>query len=431
MRTLVLLFYNILFPVLALLSTPAWLIKMYRRGGFGSGLMQRLGKFKRAASEEIKGGVYIHAVSVGEVIIALKLIKTWREKDENMHFIIVPTTSTGYDVAFKHASDKVRVIYSPVDFPWTVRKVLKRFSPQQIVLIEAEVWPNLLRIAEKRKIPVLLVNARLSKRSEKRYSKVKSLVTPIFQMLTSVCVQERGDVQRWQNLGMPEAKIKHTGSIKFDYSGSDSSEGDAEILNLLDRVQAASDVKRVIAVSTFAGEEKMLLSVLSSVPQALPVLVPRHMERRDEVAEMTRSMGYTPLLRTQSDQWKEVDKPCIIIDTTGELKDWTTHMDLAVIGKSWPDESGQKGGQNPTEAVAAKVPVIVGPRMDNFEPLVSAMVTVGGIIQLESSAQLGKEIDYLLSHEDVVNVMTERSLEVLDSHSGATMRTISELTRQR
>ena len=201
-RSLVLIIYNLVLPVFFIVAFPAWLLKMWQRGGYGTGLWQRFGKFKLEASEEPQDVVYIHAVSVGEVLIALKLIKQWLEVEPALKVVLAATTSTGHEVAQQKAPDGVRVIYSPLDFAWIVRAVMRRFRPRQIVLIEAEVWPNLVNTARRMEIPVAMVNARLSKRSERRFKKYAALVEPLFAMVDLVCVQYEDDAGRFAELGI-------------------------------------------------------------------------------------------------------------------------------------------------------------------------------------------------------------------------------------
>ena len=158
-RSLILLIYNIALPVFFIFAFPAWLIKMWRRGGYGTGLRERFAIFDRSASSEPKGCIYVHAVSVGEVLLALKLIEKILEHADAPPVVLAATTSTGHAVAKEKAAGNVRVIYSPLDFGFIVRAVLDRFAPRRIILIEAEAWPNLLRIAQKNGVPVCIANA--------------------------------------------------------------------------------------------------------------------------------------------------------------------------------------------------------------------------------------------------------------------------------
>jgi len=427
-RSLVILIYNILLPIFFVLAFPAWLLKMWKRGGYGTGLKQRFGLFDEDVSSEPKDVVYIHAVSVGEVFLALKLIRVWLEKHPDEKVVLVPTTSTGHAVAVENAPEGVRVIYSPLDFGFITKSVFMRFQPKQIVLIEAETWPNLLNVARKMEIPVSLANARLSQRSERRFKKVGFLVRPLFQMLSQIAVQEKEDVDRWTGLGVDAEKIVHTGSVKFDYDGGAKPQQREEFQEIISALNPAKKPV-VIAISTFAGEEKAIIEAIGD--RAFPIIVPRHMERREEVVEDLSSVGWTPVLRSTGKLPSELpEEPCFVVDTTGELRDWTAHADLAIVGKSWQLSDKGKGGQNPTEAVAARVPVITGKRMDNFEPLVGAMVAAEGIQQLETIEMLPDAIDEVLSDSELAQKMVESAAAVLAAHDGATVRTVEALKNE-
>lgn len=425
-RSLVLIFYNLVLPVFFIVAFPAWLIKMWKRGGYGTGLLERFAKFETPLSEEPRDTVYVHAVSVGEVLIALKLIEAWIAKHPEVKIVLAATTSTGHEVACEKSPKSVRVIYSPLDFGWIVRAVFRRFKPQQIVLIEAEAWPNLLNLARKKGILVSMVNARLSSRSEARFQKFGTLVKPLFAMIDQVCVQNDEDAERFKSLGIGAEKIHVTGSIKFDPSGGTAPRKRDSFQEILDDFGATHDGGRqvVLAASTHAGEENLLGSAhLESGTKALYVVVPRHAERREDVKADLKSCGFEVVLRSDYHAPDNPEKACLVVDTTGELRDWTAHADLVIIGKSWLGE----GGQNPAEAIAAGVPVITGPNMGNFEPLVSMLKKVDGIRVLTSAEKLGDTINELLNEPDLSSNICERARKALESHANAVEKTIELL----
>lgn len=414
--------YNLLLPIVLLLGVGPWVIKMLKRGGFGTGLLERVGIYKESIDFEPSGVVYVHAVSVGEVLIALKLIAAWQAEHPEDTFVLAPTTATGHAVARAAAPANVRVIYSPIDFLLVVAKMLNRFEPRQIVLIESEVWPNLLAMASKRNIPITVGNARLSARSERRYQKVGALVKPIFALFDKVGVPEEADKRRWQSIGVPAEALAVTGSIKFDQSGAASAQKRPEFQQMIDGFGAGRPV--VMALSTHAGEEKLIAAAMQEVAgNALCVIVPRHAERRAEVKADLESLGYEVVLRSDYKAPKSPEKACFVIDSTGEMRDWTAHANIAIVGKSFLG----KGGQNPTEAIAAKVPVITGPDMSNFEPLVSMLKKAQGIVSLESADELPAALEKLLKGEHRSPTMLDDALKVLELHQGATLRTVHAL----
>ena len=428
-RSLVLILYKVLLPVFFIVAFPAWLLKMWKRGGYGTGLLERFARFKRAASDEPKDVIYVHAVSVGEVLIALKLIKRWLEQEPETKFVLAVTTSTGHEVARTQSPEGVRVIYSPLDFSWIVAAVLRRFSPRQIVLIEAEAWPNLLNAARRRSIPVAMVNARLSARSEARFRKFGMLVKPLFAMIDMVGVQHKEDATRFASLGIARGKIHVTGSIKFDPSSGAVPQVRESFQAMLEDFGAGGAGgergRRVILVaSSHAGEEKLLASAyLKSGNDALLVIVPRHAERRAEVQANLESCGLDVVLRSVYQPPQNVAKACLVVDSTGELCDWTAHADVVVIGKSWLGT----GGQNPAEAIVAGVPVITGPNMQNFEPLVGELKLAGAIRTLSSADQLGDALNESLRDTKMAYEMCKKARGVLSSHEQAVQKTIKLL----
>jgi 3-deoxy-D-manno-octulosonic-acid transferase len=427
---MLLVFYNLFFPLAFLLAFPAWLFKMYRRGGFGTGLIQRFGIFAESKSEEKKGAIYIHAVSVGEALIAAKLIRCWQAMHPEEHFVFSVTTSTGIAVARQQQWENVKIIYRPVDFPFVVNSVLNRFAPKAIVLIESELWLNFLRLAKLKNIPLFLANARLSLRSERRYKQLTCYSKHVFAYLDCIFAQAKSDVQRWVGIGVEATKVKYLGSIKFDYSGGAIPQKRKEFAAILDRFSLGRKI--ILVVSSFPSEEMAIAKCLEKLRDSIfLVFAPRHMERRIQVLSDLSGAGYIPVLRSkvacESDDLAKFGSrdTCLIVDTTGELRDWTAHADLAIIGKSWL----AKGGQNPTEAFAAKVPTIVGPRMDNFEPFITDVKVSGGVLQLRDLDALVTNVEELMTDKETALKMTKAAEEALSSHQGACELTVREVMK--
>jgi len=380
---------------------------MWRRGGYGTGLMERFGKFKAKRISEPQGVVYIHAVSVGEVLIAQKLIKEWLEVYPEERIVLAATTSTGLVLAKEKSPDCIRVIYSPLDFSFILRSVFCRFKPRQIVLIEAEMWPNFLNLARKSEIPVAVVNARLSQRSEARFHKVAGLVNPLFEMVSLFAVQNKDDAERFEKLGVTEEKIHITGSIKFDPSGGTPPQRRHEFNNLLQ--DFGKDRPVVLAASTHAGEEKLIgHSIKKLGTNALFLVIPRHAERRAAVRADLEAAGYEVCLRSDYQKPMNPEQACFVADTTGELRDWTAHADLIVIGKSILGE----GGQNPAEAIMAGVPVI------------TMLRAKGGVKMISSEGELSHVIENLLDDQKEREKMTAAAREVLLLHEKAVAKTL-------
>src|SRR5437899_6869329 len=210
--------YNLFWPIGLLFFLPSYLVKMIRRGGYGEKFGQRLGIYDCELRVRLskQKSTWLHAVSVGEVNVALKLAKALQAHEPDLHCVLTTTTTTGFALATKNASTWIEVMYTPLDFWPIIRHAFAVIRPARILLIEAEVWPNLVAEAHARRIPIALVNARLSPRSEKRFRLFRFLVAPTFRLLDLVCVQDPADVDRWQQLGVERSRIRNTGSIKYD-----------------------------------------------------------------------------------------------------------------------------------------------------------------------------------------------------------------------
>ncbi len=416
--------YRLLLPLLFLAAFPGWVIKMLRRGGFGTGLPERTAIYRTELDFEPCGAVHLHAVSVGETMLALKLIREWRQREPERRFVIATGTSTGHDVATGAGLDGVRVTYSPLDFPSMVRRYLDRFEPSRIVLVEGEVWPHLMRECRKRGIPVALVNARMSPRSARRFRKFAAWLRPVYSLLDTVALQESADAEIWQTLGVDPAAIHDTGSLKFDPGSGARPQRRPEFQEILDRFGPGRPV--VLAASTHPGEHALIAAAIqTSAPHALPVIVPRHAERRAEARAELEAAGFHVTLRSAFPTSVQTDgSPAVlVIDSTGELRDWTAHADAVVIGKSFLST----GGQNPCEAILAGKPVIFGTHMENFQPLARILVASDACLQADDADHLAAAIVTALSPQHAV-AMTRAASAILRRHDGATRRIIDLLT---
>ncbi len=420
-RALFLLIYNLFLPLFLLLSLPGYLIKMKKRGGWGTGLLERFGIYRRPKSEEPQDGLYIHAVSVGEVMIALKFIREWH-KTHPEPVVLATSTATGHEIIRKAALPHVRALYSPLDVPGLSGRCLARFKPKAVVLIEAELWPNFAEVCHRRRIPMLMLNARLSYRSEGRYRKVRGITSLLFSRLTALATQNENDKGRFAGIGVDENIITVTGSIKFDVLGDAPQGENAAFRAIADRLRG--DSKIVLAASTHAGEEQLIAQAIRDAG-ACPLIVPRHAERRADVCRDLREAGFEPLLRTAGELPAELPaNACYVADTTGELRDWTALANVVVIGKSFL----ARGGQNPVEAIAAGIPVVTGPDMSNFADLVALLEQAGGITRCEAE-ELPATLRRLLTNADAVAQQTKAALATLGHHSEATARSVALVER--
>ncbi len=422
---LALLLYRVLLPVLFLIAFPGWVVKMLRRGGFGTGLNERIGIYFGEAEFEPSGAIHLHAVSVGEAVLALKLLKAWVSEKPGDRFVLATGTSTGHNLATSAAVPGLRVTYAPLDFPWMIRRYLDRFEPERIILVEGEVWPNMLRIAEKRGIRVDLANARTSPRSTRRFTKFAPVLRPFFSKLSAVCIQEEEHRALWQALGIASQNIHLTGSLKFDPESAPVPARNPAFAEMIAAFGKSRPV--VLAASTFPGEEEMLARAITAAdPEALPVIVPRHAERRAEVSQALSIAGFNVSLRSAFSQPTSKAPQAFVIDTTGELATWISHADAVIIGKSFLST----GGQNPAEAILARKPLILGPHMDNFQPLARYLLENGGALPAQDEASVTLAVRAALDPKCAAD-LTDKAMRVLSAHNGATQRHLSVLQQAR
>jgi 3-deoxy-D-manno-octulosonic-acid transferase len=413
--------YNLLWPLGLIFFLPGYLVKMFRRGNYREKFGQRLGLYERQLRARLywEKSIWLHAVSVGEVTIALKLAGQIRILNPDLHFVLTTTTTTGFAFANRSACDWIEIMYSPLDFWPIMRRAFATIRPKKIVLVEAEVWPNLVAEAHARKIPIALVNARLSPRSEKRFRMFRGIVMPIFRMLDAICVQNPEDVEKWKALGVDADRIHLVGSIKYDPE-------DVEIDSDLPReILAGFGLEKrtvIFGGSTHSGEEKALAEVFRALKRdfvdLLLVLAPRHTERTGEIQRELEGIGFHLALRSQLPA-PDPFLDCLLIDSTGELRHWYGVATIAFIGKSLL----ARGGQNPAEAILVGKPVLFGPHMENFAALASALVACGGAVQVNSATELRRAMTQLLANPDQRDEMVRSALKALDTHRGATART--------
>lgn len=419
--------YNLLFPLALLAFLPGYVVKMLRRGNYREKFGQRLGFYDRATREKLAGGprTWMHAVSVGEVMIALKLVALMKKFEPDLRVALTTTTTTGFALATRQAPEWLVVLYTPLDFWPIMRRAFALIRPERIILVEAEVWPNMTAIAHRRKIPLALVNARLSPRSEGRFLRFRSIISPIFARLDLVCVQEPEDVTRWNSLGVGRARIHPVGSIKFDPTGDlpDPQKPRA----LLDQMGIDAARPILLAGSTHDGEEEILAQVFQRLREEFPdlffIVAPRHVERAREIESKLRALGLTTAFRSAPMARPDL----LLLDTTGELRNWYPVATIVFIGKSLT----ARGGQNPVEAVVANRPVLFGPHMENFARLAKQLLESGGAVQTDDSASLTNAAAALLRDPAARAGLVRNALGVLDRHRGATARTAALLRKLR
>jgi 3-deoxy-D-manno-octulosonic-acid transferase len=422
--------YNLLFVAGFILSAPFYFLKMRRRSrhwrhGFG----QRFGRYNAKLKQALTNRhvVWIHAVSVGEVNICTQLIRALEPRVPNIKLVVSTTTSTGMEQLREKLPAHIEKLYYPIDLRSVVRRSLNVIRPKAFVLVEAEIWPNFLWRARDQRIPVFLVNARLSERSYRGYKRFGFLFRPLFRNFAGVGCQNEADGERLLALGVRPEKLQIIGNLKFD-AAQLADRVTPDVGGLLRQIGVTEEAPILLGGSTHAGEEAVLADVYLRLRQRFPtlflLLVPRHFERGKEVGRLLESRGISYVYRSElastSRQFHE--RPdCLIVNTTGELRRFYEHATIVFIGKSLTAE----GGQNPIEPGALGKAIVFGPNMQNFSTIAEAFVKSNGAMQVADATQLESVVAELLANPQRREVLGANAVHVVRQNLGAIERTVA------
>lgn len=428
--SILLFFYNLLFPLVFLFVLPAYLPRMFRRGGYKNRFLQRLGIFDQQTAKRLgKGRLWVHAVSVGEVFIALKFIRRFKERHPEARFFLSITTTTGLEIAEKEASDWLEPIANPIDFFLISNYLLAHFQPSALITVEGDLWVQRLFHAKKRGIPTALISARLSKRSESRFQQFRSIITPVFNALDFSGYPSLQDEERWRAIGIHPARSTVTGNIKFDQEGVAPVVPPADLSEVFASLGWSAHDPVFLAGSTFhITEEEVVINAWLSLRERFPhlrlILAPRHAERRQEICALLQKHQLTGALRSEKNSATSAD--VFLLDTTGELQSWYLAATVIFIGKSLGVEKA-RGGQNPVEPLVLGRPVLVGPFMDNFQPVTAQLLAARGILEVKNAEEMAVVTERLLLSPKEAGALVQRGIHVLKQDQGATERTCAAL----
>jgi len=414
--------YRLFAPCLAAFLLPSLILRLRRRGNWRFNFGQRFGWFHWDDLVRLRQHrwTWIHSISVGETLIALKLARALKSEHPEIRIALSVTTSTGYALASEAAADWLFVLYNPVDAIGPVTRVLRNLSPERLILIEGEVWPNLVAECYQRRIPVMLANARLSPRSAARFAKARNWVAPFFRLLDWIAVPDSEDIVRWTAIGVDADRLRLTGSIKFDQGTVSSTKAEA-FLRLIVPLGMTEQTPLLVAGSTHDGEEVLLVQALAiwrkRFPEMRLILVPRHVERVPALLPELEACGVRVIRRSQLPSDAPAD--VLLVDTTGELRDWYAIGTVAFVGKSLTAE----GGQNPVEPALAGKPVVFGPHMENFAVVVEHLLASDAALQVQDLEGMIEAVARLLGDADQRERLGQNAIRALARHQGATART--------
>ena len=450
--------YNILFGIVYVAMLPSFLLRMKRRGGYRARMGDRFGHYpkevlgalcvvpgaeqREAPDARRQAPIWIHAVSVGEVAVAGQLMRALRAKDPSIRFVFSTTSSTGWKQAEGQVGPEDTLIYNPLDFGGCVRRALDAARPRAIILTESEIWPNFIRAAKKRGIPLFLINARVSDRSAPRYRKLRWFFGEVLRCFTKIFAQSDLDAKRLTDAGADPATVAVTGSFKFDVAKRNPPKeeelrawiGEGEIL---------------LGGSTWPGEDEVLLRIYAELAKTRPdvklVIAPRHFEKADAVEANILKAGFDCVRRSKgvpgasclvpSAGLKHEDlrennmpstahqAPVYLCDTTGEMMGLFGISTVAFVGKSLCEH----GSQNMIEPCLCGVPTLVGPYTENFRPVMSDLLSADAILQVPDEETLKREILRLFANPAARAALGVRAQAAVERRRGVVDRCADEL----
>jgi 3-deoxy-D-manno-octulosonic-acid transferase len=437
------LLYSLLLTIALILLLPHLAYQILFKGKSAGSLRERLGfvpvlpPSDRSSAPEQRV-IWFHAVSVGEVLAIRPLIEAVRSMFPDHRLVVSTTTATGQAVARAHlggargAGGSIGFCYFPFDLGFAVKRSMSRISPRLIVLVESELWPNFLKVARDRGIPVLVANGRISDRSYTRMSRWRLVSRLLYQNVSLFVMQSRADAERARKLGASADRVVVGGNLKYDVA--DPKDDEVKVWEGLD------DLPLLIAGSTSDGEEEIILEAFRQIrsrpgiEDARLLIAPRHPERFNAVAELMRKRGLSVIRR--SDRRNARDGQALLLDTIGELASLYRHASVVFIGGSLVPN----GGHNILEPALYARPLIVGPHMENFREMTEEFLARDALLQVkttrafEQSAELAEFFSLLLSDRARARTLGENARRAVEDNRGATTRhlaAIAGMLRQR
>lgn len=420
-------FYDIAYGLGVAVSAPYWAVKGSARRKVLSAFSQRMGDVARRESDQ--PAILIHAVSLGEINATRALVDSLLRERPNLHLIISTTTQTGYDRGEQLYGNRPNIVLIrfPLDFTAAVNRVLDGLRPSLVILMELEVWPNFMRQCERRNIPVILANGRLTESSFKKYRLVKPITSAMFGRLWRVCAQDETYAKRFESLGVPADRIVITGTMKFDTAQvEDQVEGDGRLAWAMGLERGAEPIW--VCGSTGPGEEAIILDeyrkLLATFRRLRLVIVPRKPERFDEVANLIEHFKFFPLRRSanQPPPMNPPVPPVVLGDTMGELRKFYSLADVVFVGRSLVDLGSRQHGSDMIEPAALAKPVIVGPFTGNFDQAIRQLRQHDAVMEVSDGPALAEAVRVLVSTPAEASSMGKRAQKVVKAAQGATRK---------
>jgi 3-deoxy-D-manno-octulosonic-acid transferase len=428
------LLYSLLLTLGLVVLLPRFAVDALRAGKYVTGLRERLGRVLLQNNREAPL-IWLHCVSVGETEAAKPLVKALSERFPLHRLAISTTTVTGQQVAKQGFPDAAAIFYFPLDLTWIVQRVLRTLRPSAVLIMETELWPNLLRECQRQSIPVALLNGRISENSFRRYLWIRSFMRRVLGNVSVAIMQSQADADRIRELGMPADRVLTHGNVKFD--GAELSNADASLADSFrDRFAFSPDQDIIVAASTHDPEEAIVIEAFrrlidSKTPNSLRLIIaPRHPERFEEIAKQLDASGLKWSRRSAPESVADRSANVILLDSIGELRAVFALADVAFVGGS----IAQRGGHNVLEPASQGVCAVTGPHVNNFSAITSALLAEDAIMQLpevpleDAAGVLASTLRNLLESDDRRQQIGQRARRVCDRNRGATEKTVETIS---
>ena len=401
-----------------------YILRGKKNQGYRAHFKERFGFVSKSLFTVKTKPLVFHCASVGEVLAATPLIKALQKVHPNLNILITCNTPTGREQILSQFKNTVACSYLPIDFPFATARFLKRIKPQALCILETELWPNLMAISHKKNIPVLVINARLSEKSQQGYQKVAKLTHIIMRSITVLASHNKTDAKRFIELGLEASKSHVTGSIKFDITPSE--EQLAKVLNLKQLYNSNEDNNDErfvwVAGSTHPVEHELVLlahqELLKKQPNALLIIAPRHPEQFDKVAEL---LTQSPLSFSRRSQNNYNNEQILLADTLGELQCLYGAANVSFIGGSLI----RRGGHNPLESAAFSVGVITGPHTYNFDHVYPELTKLKGAVVVDSNDELAKQLITFSQNTKACQTLGIKAAQCVTKNQGAIQKTLN------
>lgn len=420
--------YNILIFIGIILLFPLMIPMILLSGKRRKTVLQRLGIAKPDIPHPTSHNrIWVHALSVGEVLSAVPLIEKLRDRFGAQEILFSASTQTGFEIA----NERLRkyadgLFFFPYDFILSVKHIAKKVRPDIVVIVETDIWPNFLFEMERQNVPVILANARLSKKSFSGYRRF-SFTKSLFSKFSKICAQSDKDARRFRHLGTPSDSVMITGNVKFDQAAPTS---DADIESLKDALNIRTGRRIILAGSTHKGEETILSEAFSRIRKTdddlLMIVVPRNPERGGSVRRIFESAGFSAFTMSELKESPHEKTDVIVIDVIGLLTKLYALADIAFVGGSLT----RFGGHNPLEPAIFSKPILFGPDMSDFAEISEMLLDAGGAVQVNDAESFHETATLFLRDEEKARKTGEQAFKVFQANKGAVQKTLDVIGKE-